>query len=292
MRLVNIFWQHELGSGGEGAVYLGQFTDGEWCAIKAPGPSLLQLLHIPAFRAYVQQQMSKEYYRHRQVRGNRHVRLLGVCLDAPVPFIALELATNGTLRREMRTVFARGYVYPPLRALRRTIDMLAALEDAHASGILHRDVKPDNFLLFGDTVKLADFGVGRTLLRPTRMQTQAFVGTPLYAAPEQLLMGRLDARTDIYSVGVILYEMLMGDVPPLEARMFRRPSHRFSNVTNKLEHFLARLLAVNPEQRPASAHLARQEAEFVMLEYLALALRQVQMGSSTKAMISPALQTI
>lgn len=269
-RYVNIFWHHELGSGGEGAVFLGQFTDGELCAVKVPNPSMLHLLHIPSFRAIVHRQMAREVMRHGQMRGNRHVRLLGACLDQTVPFIALELGMDGTLREEMRKTFLSGHVYHPMFALRRVIDILSALEEAHASGILHRDVKPDNFLLFGDTIKLSDFGVGRTLLRPTNMHTQAFVGTALYAAPEQLRGGRVDARADLYSVGVILYEMLMGagSIPDPNARKFVRPSSRFRNITPSLETLLARLLAANPSHRAVTATAAKNEAQLAFFQYL------------------------
>lgn len=269
MRFLNIYWHQRLGRGGEAAVYLGQFTDGEYCAIKAPPLSLQGLLSIPAFYAAVRQQLQKEFVRHQRMRGDRHVRLLGADFNGPIPFIALEYAPNGTLRDEMDSHFSEGYVYHPVTALRRTLDLLHALHEAHHSGILHRDVKPDNLLMFGETVKLSDFGIGRTLLRRDNRYTHAFIGTPLYAAPEQLRApAYIDVRADLYSVGVVLYEMLMGDVPPLRRRIFTRPSARFGNITARLENFLASLLAEERTQRPRSAYHAYRQAEVVLNEYL------------------------
>ena len=96
--------------------------------------------------------------------------------------------------------------------------MLAALGAAHAAGIVHRDVKPGNILLGpGGAVKLADFGIAKRLgdLAADLTGTGQLVGTPKYLAPEQVVGEPVTAATDLYAVGVVLYEMLAGR-PPFE----------------------------------------------------------------------------
>jgi len=276
VRYVSIFWERILGGGGEGTVYLGQFADGEWCAIKAPNAAVNGLIQrVPALRHIVRQQLEVEFQRHGQVVGNRHVRLLGANLDATIPFIALELAPEGTLGDEMRSVFQKNHVYHPRWALARTLEMLLALAEAHGSNLLHRDVKPENFLRFGPVLKLSDFGLGRTLWRPCDRQTRVLVGTPRYASPEQLRRGCIDGRSDLYSVGVILYEMLMGSkaVPDPNNRRFELPSKRFPNTGGWLEDFLTRLLSENPAVRPPTAWAAYAEAWRLWTAYETIQLR-------------------
>jgi serine/threonine-protein kinase len=90
----------------------------------------------------------------------------------------------------------------------------AALAYAHAAGIIHRDIKPSNILLARDgQVKVVDFGIARLEEGEELTRTGAFVGTPAYMSPEQILGERLDGRTDIFSLGVVLYEALAGDKP-------------------------------------------------------------------------------
>lgn len=269
MRYLVIDWDRPLGDGGEGAVYLGQFTDGQLCAVKVPQRGMHSLLKLPGFHAVARRQLEHEVDRYLRLSGDRHIKLLAVNLDAEIPFIALEYAPNGTLRHEMRALFGRGLVYPVTQALERACDLLLALHESHVGGIIHRDVKPENLLMFGETIKLGDFGVGRTLLRPTMMRTQALVGTALYASPEQLSMPLLvTAKSDLFSVGVVLYEMLMGIVPDVNCRAFLRVANYRNDITARLDALLSALLAFNPHQRPQSAFDAYRMAKAAQFEYL------------------------
>ena len=99
-------------------------------------------------------------------------------------------------------------------AVHFTVQILRALQHAHDKGIVHRDIKPQNIMLLSDgTIKITDFGIARFARSETRTLTDKAIGSVHYISPEQASGGAIDARTDIYSVGVILYEMLTGKVP-------------------------------------------------------------------------------
>jgi hypothetical protein len=182
--------------------------------------------------------------------------------DAGVLFLVMELVDGPSLAR----LLAGG----PLavdRAVRIASQVLAALEAAHLSGVVHRDVKPANVLLTasGDA-KLADFGIAKRFddLTDSVTRTGFVVGTPRYLAPEQALGQPLTPATDVYAVGVLLYEMLTGEAPyhgatpaetalahhvaPVPDLMARRP-----DVPPGVAAVVARALAKDPRERYASA---------------------------------------
>ncbi len=119
--------------------------------------------------------------------------------------------------RLLRQILNEGRL-PQDRAIRIAIEVLKALNYIHANGVVHRDLKPENIMVDGnDHIKLIDFGIaGDTASRRlTYANFTSMLGTPDYIAPEQVKGKRGDGRTDIYSMGVILYEMLTGKLPVL-----------------------------------------------------------------------------
>jgi len=127
-------------------------------------------------------------------------------------FLAMELVSGRTLRDVIRT---RGRLTPG-EALDIMTPVLSALVAAHRAGIVHRDVKPENVLLADDgRVKVADFGLARSSLASgADSSTQGVVmGTVAYLAPEQVETGAADARSDVYSAGIVLFELLTGAPP-------------------------------------------------------------------------------
>src|SRR5690606_26737299 len=103
---------------------------------------------------------------------------------------------------------------PQPQALAITRGLLEGLAAAHQRGVVHRDLKPANILLGeGDHTCITDFGVARILGSTGMTQTGVVVGTPEYLSPEQARGQRVDARSDLYAVGLILYEMLAGELP-------------------------------------------------------------------------------
>ncbi|TVQ57003.1 MAG: serine/threonine protein kinase [Spirulina sp. DLM2.Bin59] len=151
------------------------------------------------------------------------------------------------------------------------------------SQIIHRDIKPSNILLvqdpsFGELVKLLDFGIAK-LVEANRDQTHSFMGTLAYCSPEQMEGKELDSRSDIYSLGVTLYEMLSRDMPLLpENNSFGgwyKAHHDFQplplrpelNIPSELSQLVMRCLAKNPDHRPQSARDILQLIEPMEAEY-------------------------
>ncbi len=142
---------------------------------------------------------------------------------------------------------------PPAEALRITADVCAALECAHAHGIIHRDIKPSNVLINEQgVVKVADFGLAK-IIETDDGQTHSVVavGTPDFLAPEAHLPGIvLDQRADIYSAGVMLYEMLTGKVP---RGRFDPPSGEVAGLDARLDAITDKAMRTDREKRYASA---------------------------------------
>ncbi|MGQ8367219.1 protein kinase domain-containing protein [Glaciecola sp. 1036] len=127
------------------------------------------------------------------------------------PYIMMELI-EGT---DLGKLLEENHKITPERALTITLQLAKALDYAHSNNIVHRDIKPDNIMLLEDneTVKVADFGIARISENDEAHKTQvgSVLGTPRYMSPEQALGHELDGRSDLFSVGAILYEMLTGN---------------------------------------------------------------------------------
>ncbi len=169
--------------------------------------------------------------------------------------------------RLLRNILDEGRM-PQERALRITIGVLDALDYIHAHGVVHRDLKPENIMVDeNDNIKLIDFGIAGDsgARRLTYANFTATLGTPNYISPEQVKGKRGDGRSDIYSMGVILYEMLTGKLPfsgptPMAAmndRMLNPPvPPRVADptVSPQLQEVLYRALEREPKNRYATAH--------------------------------------
>jgi tetratricopeptide (TPR) repeat protein len=125
-------------------------------------------------------------------------------------FIAMEYLEGHTLRNELDT---HGFL-PVERALDIGKEVLEALEYAHQNGVIHRDIKPENIQLLPDgRVKITDFGIARLTFEPNLTIDGQVFGTPSYMSPEQVAGKEIDARSDLFSLGVVIYEMLAGQKP-------------------------------------------------------------------------------
>jgi serine/threonine protein kinase len=153
------------------------------------------------------------------------------------------------------------------------LELARGLEEVHAQGLVHRDLKPSNVLLGrSGEVKIADFGIVLPLAGPALTATGHAMGTPPYMSPEQLLGERVDARSDLFSLGVMLYELLAGAVPfevgdpeTGDALLRRIQGRRYARLRGAGPRWLSRLcdrlLQPRPRRRPVSATEVRRLLE-------------------------------
>jgi eukaryotic-like serine/threonine-protein kinase len=190
-------------------------------------------------------------------------------------YIVFELIEGENLK----DVVTRGGPLPVRRVLELGLEIGRALAFAHAQGLVHRDVKPQNVLLNEDgRAKVTDFGIVRSLdAVGGHTQTGTVLGTSHYIAPEQARGERVDTQTDVYSFGVVLYELLVGDVPypgesflsvamkhvndPVPSVLERRPDAPF-----RLAALVEQCMAKEPAERPASMDGVVSELQSVVAE--------------------------
>ena len=191
-----------------------------------------------------------------------------------VPYIVMELVEGRTLRDILR----EGRPILPQRALEFTAGVLDALAYSHKAGIIHRDIKPANVMLTTTgTVKVMDFGIARAVsdTSSTMTQTAAVIGTAQYLSPEQARGESVDARSDIYSTGCLLYELLVGrppfqgDSPVSVAYQHVRerpvpPSQLDPEVTSAMDAVVLKALAKNPDDRYATAEDMRDDVTRIL----------------------------
>jgi serine/threonine-protein kinase len=167
--------------------------------------------------------------------------------------------------RELRSCFEARERFDAVEAVRIMGELLHALEFAHEAGVIHRDVKPANVMLDAQRrVKLADFGVARLQDGSDRSKGGTMVGTPAFMSPEQISGKKVDRRTDLFSAGVILYQLLTGEQPfkgegawTVAKQIMQdeppRPSTIAGKVSPAFDQIVNKALAKNPQHRFASA---------------------------------------
>jgi len=191
-----------------------------------------------------------------------------------VPYYVMELLNGETVRERL----ARQGQIPPDQAVRIAQATLVGLAAAHAIGVIHRDVKPANVFLTRDGgVKVLDFGIAQMRVEggsPKITAQGLAIGTPRYMSPEQASGEKADARSDVYAVGLLLYEMVAGEGPfddltditqQMLAHLHRppRPLRQWVELPAGLEALIGRALAKHPDERPRSAeYMAAELAPF------------------------------
>jgi serine/threonine-protein kinase len=181
----------------------------------------------------------------------------------PLPYIVMEYVDGETLRDMVR---GKGPL-PPRRAMEIIADVCAALDFSHKNGIVHRDMKPANIMINRQgAVKVMDFGIARAIADSSNPMTQtaAVIGTAQYLSPEQARGEKVDARSDVYSVGCVLYEILTGEPPftgdsPVAVAYQhvredpRLPSNVHPGVPRELDSVVLEAMAKNPANRYQTA---------------------------------------
>jgi len=180
--------------------------------------------------------------------------------EGDVAFIAMELVDG----RELRDLIASGEI-GPAKAFDIAIQVAEALAFAHERGIVHRDIKPGNIMVLDDgRIKIMDFGIARLQEPTVKTQTGVLLGSPQYMSPEQISGQALDGRADVFSLGVVLYEMLTGikpfDASDLTQVLFwvvnmpaKPPSERRPGLPPVVDFIVAKALKKKADERFAGA---------------------------------------
>ncbi|MFH8625675.1 Stk1 family PASTA domain-containing Ser/Thr kinase [Streptomyces vietnamensis] len=258
-----------LGRGGMAEVYLAQDTRlGRTVAVKTLRADLAR---DPSFQArFRREAQSAASLNHPAIvavydTGEDYVD------QVSIPYIVMEYVDGSTLRELLHS----GRKLLPERTLEMTVGILQALEYSHRAGIVHRDIKPANVMLTRTgQVKVMDFGIARAMgdSGMTMTQTSAVIGTAQYLSPEQAKGEQVDARSDLYSTGCLLYELLtvrppfIGDSPVAVAYQHVReepqpPSNFDPEITPEMDAIVLKALVKDPDYRYQSADEMRADIE-------------------------------
>ncbi|MFC7258875.1 protein kinase domain-containing protein [Streptomyces lutosisoli] len=201
------------------------------------------------------------------------------------PYIVMEYVEGRPLGSVLDQDIAQYGAMPADKALKITADVLAALEISHEMGLVHRDIKPGNVMMTKrNVVKVMDFGIARAMQSGVTSMTQTgmVVGTPQYLSPEQALGRGVDARSDLYSVGIMLFQLVTGRLPfeadsPLAIAYAHvqeepvAPSSINRSLPPAVDALVARALKKNPNERFPSAEIMRDECLRVAQSFQAAA---------------------
>ena len=246
----------ELGRGAMGVVYLAEDS----VLTRTVALKMIALTGSAAERDTAEARFRQEA---RAAGGISHpsiITIYDVGREGDAAFIAMELVEG----RELRDLIRDGELTPS-RAIEVAAQVAEALAYAHERGVVHRDIKPGNIMALADgRVKIMDFGIARLQEPTVKTQTGVLLGSPQYMSPEQISGQALDGRADVFSLGVVLYEMLTGvkpfDAADLTQVLFwvvnlpaKPPSERRPGLPPVVDFIIARALKKRAEERYATA---------------------------------------
>ena len=255
--------QELIGRGGMGAVYKARDTElDRIVALKLIRPEL-------ARNPEVLRRFKQELILARQVTHKNVIRIFDLGQSDGIKFITMDFVAGQDLRNLLRE---KGK-FPPQQAAQIMLQICRALEAAHGESVIHRDLKPQNIMLDAKgRVYVMDFGIARSAYLPGMTQTGALIGTPEYMSPEQARGEKLTERSDLFSLGVIFYELLTaqspypGDAPlaTLWKRLQEKPKPPIEidpSVPKPLSDIVMKALEIEPETRWASAREMANQLE-------------------------------
>lgn len=252
-----------LGQGGMGAVYKARDNELErLVALKIIRPELTT-------NPEILKRFKQELILARQVTHRNVIRIFDLGQSDGLKFITMEYLEG----QDLRSILKEKGKLAPEEAVRIVLQICRALEAAHGEGVIHRDLKPQNIMMDSNgRAYVMDFGIARSAYLPGMTQTGALVGTPEYMSPEQAKGEKLDERSDLFSLGVILYELLTGKSPyysdtPL-ATLWKRIQEKAQPLSEvdptipaALSDIVARALEIEPGNRFANANEFAQHLE-------------------------------
>src|SRR5258705_9083289 len=252
-----------IGQGGMGAVYKARDKERDRVvACKLIRPEL-------AINPEMLRRFKQELILARQVTHKNVIRIFDLGQSEGIKFITMDFVEG----QNLRDLLLERDKFPPEQAARAMLQICRALEAAHAEGVIHRDLKPQNIMLTPDgRIYVMDFGIARSAHLPGMTQTGALIGTPEYMSPEQARGEKLTERSDLFSLGVILYELLIGQSPyysdtPL-ATLWKRIQEKAKplsetdpTIPKPLSDIIAKALEIEPENRFSSASEFAQHLE-------------------------------
>src|SRR5690349_9375976 len=252
-----------LGRGGMGAVYKARDKElDRLVALKLIRPDL-------ARNPEMVRRFKQELILARQVTHKNVIRIFDLGQADGIKFITMDFVAG----HDLRALLKEKGKFPPTEAARIMLQICRALEAAHGEHVIHRDLKPQNIMLDGKgRVYVMDFGIARSVHVPGMTQTGALIGTPEYMSPEQARGENLDQRSDIFSLGVIFYEILTGEKPypsdvPI-ATLWKRmqdpvtpPVKLEPTLPPALNDIVVKALQIEPENRFVSARAMAHQLE-------------------------------
>jgi tetratricopeptide (TPR) repeat protein/predicted Ser/Thr protein kinase len=252
-----------LGQGGMGAVYKARDTElDRIVALKLIRPEL-------AKNPEILRRFKQELILARQVTHKNVIRIFDLGQSDGIKFITMDFVDG----RDLKSLLLEKNKLAPEQAARIMLQICRALEAAHTEGVIHRDLKPQNIMLDASgRVYVMDFGIARSAYLPGMTQTGMLIGTPEYMSPEQGRGEKLTERSDIFSLGIIFYELLIGTSPyhsdtPL-ATLWKRMQEKATppivadpTLPQALSDIVVKALEIEPEKRLASAGEMAQQLE-------------------------------